>query len=81
MKHGLTQTQCDAESLLALVAGSETSASVLRMTFLCLLTNLVAYKRLQETVREIVKRGDVPSPISNAEAKEIPYLKVSSMLR
>ncbi|PSR75283.1 cytochrome P450 [Coniella lustricola] len=75
MKHGLTQTQCDAESLLALVAGSETSASVIRMTLLCLLTNPAAYRRLQETVRETLKRGDVSEPISFAQAKAIPYVK------
>lgn len=66
--------------MLSLIAGSETTASVMRITFLCLISSPPVYYKLKEVVREAVKSGTVTEPISYATAKEIPYLEVSPTL-
>lgn len=45
------------------------------MTLLCLITNPAAYSSLQKEVDEAVKQGRLSSPISEAEAKTLPYLQ------
>lgn len=63
--------------MLSLVAGSETTASVMRITFLCLVSSPPVYYKLKATVKEAVNSGTVAEPISYEVAKEIPYLRVS----
>lgn len=63
--------------MLSLIAGAETTASVMRITFLCLISSPPVYYKLKEVVKEAVKSGTVTEPISYARAKEIPYLRVS----
>jgi cytochrome P450 len=74
MQHGLTQLECEAESLLALVAGSETTASVLRTSLLHLLASPPVYAKLKTVVRDTIRAG-VSEPISLAQAQTIPYLR------
>ncbi|ROW16730.1 hypothetical protein VPNG_01459 [Cytospora leucostoma] len=75
IQHGVTQEECEAEGLLAIIAGSETTASVMRMTFLCLLSSPKIYQKLKTVVREAVDSGTLPHPISYEAAKSIPYLR------
>lgn len=63
--------------MLSLIAGSETTASVIRITFLCLVSSPPVYNKLKATVKEAVGSGTVAEPISYEMAKEIPYLRVS----
>lgn len=76
MHHGLTQPECEAEGLLALAAGSETTATVMRMTLLSLLSSPPAYQKLKAQVQRAVRNGDVSDPITFAQAKELAYLQV-----
>lgn len=75
IQHGVTQKQCEAEGILALIAGSETTASVMRVTLLSILSSPPVYQKLKATVKEAVSNGTVSSPISYEEAKGIPYLR------
>lgn len=75
MQHGLGQEDCEAEGLLALVAGSETTASVMRITMLCLLSSPPVYQKLKEAVNQSIRDG-VSQPITFEQAKAIPYLRV-----
>lgn len=63
--------------MLSLIAGSETTASVMRITFLSLVASPPVYNKLKAVVKEAVGSGTVPEPISYEVAKEIPYLRVS----
>lgn len=63
--------------MLGLIAGSETTASVMRITLLCLISSPPIYNKLKDAVREAIKSGTITEPISYATAKEIPYLRVS----
>lgn len=62
--------------ILALIAGSETTASTIRWTMLHLMSTPRVYAKLKEVVKEEVDAGRISSPIKQAEAKEIPYLQV-----
>lgn len=62
--------------MLALIAGSETTASAMRITFLCLLSSPPVYQKLKTVIKEAVSSGKLSDPISYDQAKGIPYLRV-----
>ena len=72
----MSQQACEAEGLLALIAGTETSASVMRVTMLCLMSSPVIYHKFKVMIQEAVKAGLVSTPITGSEAKKLPYLQV-----
>lgn len=76
IRSGLDADSCMSEMVLALVAGSETTASTIRWTMLQLLSTPRVYSKLKAVVKEAVDEGRVSTPIKQAEAKEIPYLQV-----
>lgn len=61
-----------------IIAGFENTASVIRTTFLYLMTNPRVYQKFKEVIKEIVRDGKASSPITYEEAKKIPYLQVGS---
>lgn len=75
IRHGLTQEEASGEALLQVVAGSDTSASTIRLVMLYLLGNPSAYTRLQNEIDAGVATGKVSSPIRDSEARELPYLQ------
>jgi hypothetical protein len=76
VRHGLDQRQCEAEVLLQIGAGSDTVAGVIRGTMLYVITTPQVYRRLQEEIDEAIASSKVSTPITNAEAKTLPYLQV-----
>lgn len=77
INHGLNSKECESEGLLAIGAGSETTATVMRITLLSILSSPTVYQKLKAAIKDAVRRNVVSEPISYAEAKEIPYLRVS----
>ncbi|KAI2469670.1 cytochrome P450 [Annulohypoxylon bovei var. microspora] len=75
IRHGLTQPQCEVESLFMFVAGSDTTASAIRATLLHILSIPRVYQRMKDEITLAVNEGRVSSPITQAEAKELPYLQ------
>lgn len=75
IRHGLTQEEASGEALLQVVAGSDTSASTIRLVMLYLLSNPSAYTRLQNEIDTGVATGKISSPIRDSEARELPYLQ------
>ncbi len=75
-RHGLTEAECQTEALFMFVAGSETTASALRIILFYLIATPVAYQRLKTEMKTAIKSGRVSSPITAAEAKELQYLQV-----
>lgn len=72
IEHGLTQAEIADESLLQILAGSDTSASIMRTAFICITTNPRVYTRLKAEIMST----DVPldSVISHTQAQQLPYL-------
>lgn len=63
--------------LVAMIAGSDTTAGLIRSTMLHLMANPRVYQKLKETVRGAVRGGTVSSPIQQEDAKKNPYIQVS----
>jgi len=76
MRHGLKQDELISESLLQILAGSDTSATTIRATMLYLMSHPRCYRKLQDEIDGAVKARRASSPIIKAsEAVELPYLQ------
>ncbi|XXG95666.1 hypothetical protein Hte_001935 [Hypoxylon texense] len=76
IRHGLTQTECEVETLFMFVAGSDTTAAAIKITMLYILAVPRVYQRLKNEIVAAIQEGRVSRIITNAEAKELPYLQV-----
>ncbi|KAK7973069.1 pisatin demethylase [Apiospora saccharicola] len=76
IRHGLTQAECESEALFMFIAGSDTSASALRVTMFYIMSCPRVYQKLKAEIRAAIREGRASSPvISVAEAKQLPYLQ------
>ncbi|KAM7189308.1 Cytochrome P450 [Naviculisporaceae sp. PSN 640] len=72
---GLSKEECEAEIPTLVIAGSDTTAGVIRSGLLHLMTSHKAYQRLQSEIDDAIRNGKASSPITHVEAKELPYLQ------
>ena len=77
IRHGLNQEEASRESLLNVIAGSDTSATTIRVAMLSLLSNPLAYRKLQNEIDDGISAGTISSPITDAEARNLPYLQAA----
>ncbi|TDZ23894.1 Cytochrome P450 monooxygenase lolP1 [Colletotrichum orbiculare MAFF 240422] len=75
VRHGLTQSEAEQEVLLQISAGSDTTATAIRTTFLYIMTTPHVYYALKKEIASAIGQGRVSSPISLEEAKQLPYLQ------
>ncbi|KIW24422.1 uncharacterized protein PV07_10136 [Cladophialophora immunda] len=76
VNHGLSQQECEVESLLQILAGADSTATALRTTFLYILTSPPTYSKLREEIAAAVDAGNIDYPvISNSQAQALPYLQ------
>src|SRR5690606_29609479 len=75
IRHGLNEEEASAETLLQIVAGSDTSATTIRCVMLHLLSNPRVYQRLQAEIDEAIETAKISSPIKDAEGRRLPYLQ------
>ncbi|KAH6621685.1 cytochrome P450 [Chaetomium sp. MPI-SDFR-AT-0129] len=73
--HGLTREEAEGETVVQIIAGSDTSATAIRSTLLFIITNPLVYRRLQAEIDTGIQEGRISSPITDAEARELPYLQ------
>lgn len=73
--HGLTQKDAESESLVQIVAGSDTTATVIRIGIFHASTSPLVYQKLQEEIDRGAKAGRISSPIKDTEARALPYLQ------
>ena len=78
IRHGLSQRKCETEALIQIIAGSDTTATTIRVVMLYLMSTPRAYKALQAEIDAGIRTGRVSSPVTSAEAQDMPYLQVSS---
>ncbi|KAI0206849.1 cytochrome P450 [Astrocystis sublimbata] len=72
-RHGLTEAECQVEALFMFVAGSETTSSTITIMLHYLIATPVAYNKVKKEIKDAIERGSVSNPITNAEARELPY--------
>lgn len=78
IRHGMSKEDIFSESLLQILAGSDTTATAIRGITLYLFTHPRAYTKLQTEIDTAVKEGRAPiSPkiISDAESRNLEYLQ------
>jgi cytochrome P450 len=74
-KAGLTRDEITDESLFQLLAGSDTTATVIRTGFLSIMTNPRVYAKLQAEI----SAADIPlsTVISTRQSLQLPYLQAT----
>jgi cytochrome P450 len=77
IRHGLSQRKCETEALIQIIAGSDTTATIIRVAMLYLMSTPRAYRALQAEIDAGIRSGRVSSPVTSAEAQDMPYLQVS----
>ncbi|KAK3389819.1 cytochrome P450 [Podospora didyma] len=75
IRHGLPRKQCEAELPSQLVAGSDTTANVLRVALLLIASTPRVYSRLQREIDDAIASGQISSPVKDTEAKLLRYLQ------
>ncbi|KAM0581718.1 hypothetical protein ACHAP6_009055 [Verticillium nonalfalfae] len=86
LKHGATKAEATSEALVQVqanraranldsVAGTDSVAVALRMAVLYVLSTPRVYFRLLSEIEGAAAKGEVSSPIRDAEAKKLPYLQ------
>ncbi|KAI9698866.1 MAG: hypothetical protein M1820_007373 [Bogoriella megaspora] len=76
IRHGVPEEELVSESLIQILAGSDTSATHIRSTMLYLMSHPTCYNRLQQEIDDAIHAGKISSPVvADAEARELPYLQ------
>lgn len=75
LRHGLTADEAQGEALTNIIAGSDTTATAIRTTMLYLMSSPPTYRKLAEEVRVAAAAGRISSPITDDEARALPYLQ------
>ncbi|KAM7185549.1 cytochrome P450 [Rhypophila sp. PSN 637] len=73
IRHGLPRRQCEAELPSQFVAGSDTTANILRIGLFMAATTPRVSSAIREEIDEAVRSNMVSSPITSTESKELPY--------
>lgn len=75
IKNGLTQEEAGSETLLQIIAGSDTTATAIRATLLHLMSSPSAYVALRDEIDAAIAAGKISSPVADAESRMLPYLQ------
>jgi cytochrome P450 len=73
--HGLNPKETEAEALVQMIAGSDTTATAIRSTILFIITSPQVYARFQTEIDVAIKEGCISSPITDTEARAFDYLQ------
>lgn len=72
---GLDQLRCEAEANLQIVAGSDSTTTVLRSTLFLLASHPVAYMKLRSEIDAADSSGSLSKPVvTHAESQKLKYL-------
>ena len=76
INRGLTQEQLESETLTQITAGSDSTASALRMALYYIATNPSVHRQLLAEAKNAMSAGFVSRPIiKDSEARQLPYLQ------
>lgn len=76
IKQGLTQGELESETLTQITAGSDSTASSLRLTLHFICTCPPVLERLLHEISNSINAGQVSRPIiKDSEARQLPYLQ------
>ncbi|KAK4498583.1 hypothetical protein PRZ48_011241 [Zasmidium cellare] len=72
IRHGLSRRQIENETVLQVLAGSDTTAGAIRSILVPLMSNAQAQRKLVEEIDKANIKGSV---VTDAEARDMPYLQ------
>lgn len=73
---GLTQEELESETLTQITAGSDSTASALRMALFFVSTSPLVQSRVLAEARTAIQNGKISRPlIKDSEARQLPYLQ------
>lgn len=75
IKQGLSAEECQLDLATQMAGGIETSISTIRGILLLLMTSPTIYTRAKQEIRTAIQEGRVSSPVTNTEAKALPYMQ------
>jgi len=76
INRGLTQGELESETLTQITAGSDSTASALRITLHFICTSPPVLERLLAEAQAAIEAGQISRPIiTDAEARQLPYLQ------
>ncbi|KAI9783035.1 MAG: hypothetical protein M1816_001612 [Peltula sp. TS41687] len=75
LSKGVPRDQAESEMVIALFAGSDTTATSIRATLLYIISNPLIYARLQAEIDAAVATGSISSMVRNGEARKLLYLQ------
>ncbi|EEH40562.2 benzoate 4-monooxygenase cytochrome P450 [Paracoccidioides lutzii Pb01] len=73
--NGLSQKEAEAESLVQIIAGSDTTATTLRTGILLLTTSPKVYTTLLAEIDTAISENRISNPVTDTEARALPYLQ------
>ncbi|KAL9113883.1 MAG: hypothetical protein Q9227_002017 [Pyrenula ochraceoflavens] len=75
LARGLTKEEAQGELLVAVIAGSDTTATAIRSTLLFLMTFPSTYQTLKAELKKGIREDAISCPIQASEARNLPYLQ------
>ncbi|KAK5662353.1 hypothetical protein OQA88_8263 [Cercophora sp. LCS_1] len=75
VQNGLTQSDAEAESLVQVIAGSDTTVGALRSIIAHIISSPALCRRVQEEIDNAIADGRVSTPVADAEARKLPMLQ------
>ncbi|KAI1502828.1 cytochrome P450 [Biscogniauxia marginata] len=73
IRHGLPRRQCEAEVLVQIIAGSDTTATAIRGTMLYIMSTPHVYFRLQREIDDAVASGKASTVIYEGLRMNLPF--------
>ena len=75
VEKGLDQIQCEAEANLQILAGSDSTTTILRCLLFLLTATPAAYVKLRNEIDAAIAQGNLSYPVATyAETQRLPYL-------
>ncbi|KAI0203486.1 cytochrome P450 [Astrocystis sublimbata] len=72
---GMTRSELTQQVFVQIIAGTVSTTTAICMTLLCLVTNISAYTTLRGEIDSAISAGKLSSPVTEPEAKTMPYLQ------
>ncbi|KAI1209848.1 cytochrome P450 [Annulohypoxylon truncatum] len=72
---GVTKDEAINELMLQVVAGTDSTATAIRMTMLFLVTSPTTYGKLKSEIADAISEGRISSPIKDSESRQLSYLQ------
>ncbi|KAG8160751.1 hypothetical protein KVR01_009015 [Diaporthe batatas] len=72
---GHDKKSCELDLAILMPAGTETSVTVIRGVLLHILSSPTVYQQLKQDIADGIKDGRISRPITNGQAKAMPYLQ------